>query len=153
MKKIKCKCVNVQLGTYANSVALFPPADLGITRVPVTVDRCIAEEVQHLWSLGITTTGNCCGHNITTPYIGVTEECIPIMQQLGYTTAFNAVRPNDRDSFIPKCLMPKPDPFKDEYPPWQETVKTFIQDYPRASVLWAALFALAVGMLVFAALG
>lgn len=95
-----CDCVEVEMGTYANSVALMPPAGLGITRVPVTVDRCIADEVAGLWRVGVLTTGNCCGHNKADPFISVArEEDVATMRRMGYKSHA------DRDDhFYPKSL-------------------------------------------------
>ena len=66
------------------------------------LDRCIAEEVMRLWMKGITTTGCCCGHNTTAPFIGVIDSDIEKMKLLGYEVAPNESRPGDEDSFYPK---------------------------------------------------
>lgn len=101
--KMSCACVDVDFGTYANAVPLYPPVQIGITRVPVTVDRCIAEEVQDLWSRGIVTTGNCCGHNQGEAFISVRDEDIPLMTDLGYVARRSA---SDDSAFVfyPKTL-------------------------------------------------
>lgn len=70
----------------------------------ITIDPCLFLEIKHLWSLGIVTTGHCCGHNIGFAYIGVEEKFIPKMKELGYETQFNPMRPLDEDSFKPKSL-------------------------------------------------
>lgn len=73
----------------------------------ITIDACLAEEIQKLWSLGIKTTGCCCGHGRVLGYIGVTNDCIEKMYELGYQ---NYIFPDEyewggadrQDSFIPK---------------------------------------------------
>lgn len=94
-----CDCMGVLPGSHANTVTLPTPEHLIDTslgcytfRETTCVDRCIADEVQRLWSLGIVTTGSCCGHNTLPGYIGVTDDCIPRMKALGYR-----VRPNEMD--------------------------------------------------------
>lgn len=76
-------------------------------RVPkcVSIDKCLLSEVVELWELGIKTTGCCCGHGRLEPFIGVREEHIPKMKELGYKVHFNSCRPNDEDSFIPKTIL------------------------------------------------
>lgn len=72
----------------------------------VALDPCITAEVIQLWILGIVTTGACCGHNLPDgfPFIGVKDEFIPKMKELGYEVAHNKCRPNDEDSFVPKSV-------------------------------------------------
>ena len=72
----------------------------------VALDPCITSEVIQLWRLGIVTTGSCCGHNLPDgfPFIGVEDEYIPKMKELGYEVAHNKCRPNDEDSFVPKSV-------------------------------------------------
>lgn len=105
-----CECVNVDVGSYANQVALDVPPWLDIRantperelKTAVSVDRCLADEIQHLWWLGIVTTGCCCGHNKLDGFIGVQPEFIGTMIGLGYEVARNRARPGDSDSFYPK---------------------------------------------------
>lgn len=73
----------------------------------VSVDPCLAAEIIELWRLGIVTTGCCCGHNLGgryLPFIGVREDFIPKMKELGYEVQYNDCRPNDEDSFVPKSV-------------------------------------------------
>lgn len=111
-----CNCKNATIGGYENQVAVYPPkfvSDYFIgdpcsspkERIPI--DACLVSEVRSLWSMGIVTTGCCCGHNINPPYIGVIYEHIEKMKALGYEVAFNQSRPNDEDSFTPKTLLTK----------------------------------------------
>lgn len=112
--RFRCGCVNVAVGSYGNQVTLDVPPTVDVRfnapgRAPkarVSVDACLAGEIRHLWSLGIVTTGCCCGHNRAGgfPYIGVGEAWIPAMKALGYEVAPNPARPGDEDSFYPRSL-------------------------------------------------
>lgn len=66
----------------------------------ICLDLCIAGEVIQLWSLGITTTGCCCGHGGKSPaYIGVIDKDADRMLNLGY------VYENEKNqSFKPKSI-------------------------------------------------
>lgn len=71
----------------------------------VTVDECLADEIENLWDNGIKTTGCCCGHGRLLGYISVTEDSIPMMKKMGYVhyiyeTEFGGVE--RKDAFIPK---------------------------------------------------
>lgn len=101
-----CSCVDVPMGSYKNQVALPLP----LAGRFVGIDRCLAAEIQALWLLGIETTGCCCGHNKSSPYIGVKYEHITSMLRLGYEIAPNSTRPGDEDSFYPKSVR---------YPLWR----------------------------------
>lgn len=84
------------MGSYANQIEVATPPHMlnlsfGCTSVRDTtcLDRCVAEEVQSLWALGVVTTGCCCGHGITTGYIGVEgQESLDIMAKLKYELEF-----------------------------------------------------------------
>ena len=54
-----------------------------------------------LWEIGITTTGCCCGHGVQEPFIGVVDEDIQKMKQLGYRKANNTTDIDREDSFLP----------------------------------------------------
>ncbi len=71
----------------------------------VSVDKCLLPELITLWELGIRTTGCCCGHGKSEPYIGVRFEDIEKMKELGYKVFSNHLRPKDEDSFIPKTKL------------------------------------------------
>jgi len=106
-KSYVCNCINVKMGSYDNQVVLQRPKHMkgrteGTSSSTICVDKCIAKEVQYLWSLGMITTGCCCGHNITEGYIGVIDKDIEIMKKGGYKVHHNQCRPKDEDSFIPK---------------------------------------------------
>lgn len=96
----RCACVGVRMGSYANQIILRMPS--WSSKSTMGIDRCIADEIQALWRMGIITTGCCCGHNLQTGYIGVEPQYIQMMLQLGYAIAPNSARPTDCDSFYPK---------------------------------------------------
>lgn len=107
-----CDCKNVLLGSYDNQIQInnlpyhmlaFKASHNG-DHNSICLDACIAEEVQDLWHLGITTTGCCCGHNKLPAYIGVIDSDIQRMKDMGYEVHFNPSRPNDEDSFIPTSI-------------------------------------------------
>lgn len=107
-----CNCKNIAIGSYDNQVVItnLPYHMLAYvsnrngSRDSICLDACIAEEVQDLWSLGITTTGCCCGHNKLPAFIGVIDDDIPKMKAMGYEVHFNPSRPDDEDSFIPTSI-------------------------------------------------
>jgi hypothetical protein len=98
-----CDCENIEIGSYGNQLWVHAPGHMP-KHNGYCLDRCISEEVIGLWREGVTTTGCCCGHNEQQGYIGVADEDIPRMKELGYEVAFNSSRPNDEDSFIPKSI-------------------------------------------------
>lgn len=98
-----CDCVDVQLGTYAVAVSLHPPEALGYTRIPISVDMCIAEEVRGLWARGIVTTGSCCGHNRQPGFISVLPEHADMMLSLGYER-YPHPNPEDREHFLAQSV-------------------------------------------------
>lgn len=103
----KCNCNNIAAGSYDNQVMLDRPLHMalrteGSTSNMICVDACLKDEILNLWSLGISTTGCCCGHNKNLPYIGVIDEDIEKMKELGYIPQFNKCRPLSYDSFHTK---------------------------------------------------
>lgn len=71
----------------------------------ISVDACLAEEIENLWRNGIRTSGCCCGHGVWLGFIEVVEEDIPKMEQMGYVhyiyeKEFGGKR--RLDAFIPK---------------------------------------------------
>lgn len=106
-----CQCVNVNFGDYTNTVRLKTP-QIYKDRFPDTkkkyifIDKCIADEVQRLWGLGIVTMASCCGHNKSDGFISVLDEFIPQMKRLGYEVMFNPCYPNEEWSFKAKsCVL------------------------------------------------
>jgi len=106
-----CNCKNVEFGSYDNQVELPRPSHMrgrkeGSDSETICVDRCLSNEIQELWWLGIATTGCCCGHNKGNqyPFIGVIETDIQKMKDMGYVVQFNPMHPQRQDGFIPKSL-------------------------------------------------
>lgn len=102
-----CKCENIEIGSYENQVELDRPPQMkgrteGSKNDVLCIDACLETEIKTLWDLGIRTTGCCCGHNINPGYIGVIDEDIPRMKNLGYTPQHNPFRPGAEDTFNTK---------------------------------------------------
>lgn len=87
---------------YGNEVIVLPP----FTKRFTCIDKCLLDEISLLWSQGIETTGCCCGHNKWTDmaFIGVKDEYIDQMKELGYAVMFNQCRPDADDTFKPKSI-------------------------------------------------
>lgn len=92
-----CDCVNVEIGSFKNSVLIKNP----ITRKKVYIDKCILPEIRVLWRKGIHTTGCCCGHNKTAPSIVVTNKYHNDMIELGYKNMYS---PFNNNIFYSKTL-------------------------------------------------
>lgn len=107
--KYACDCVDIEIGSYDNQVVLPRPPHMPSTRGvdTICVDACLKDEILHLWSIGITTTGCCCGHNKLEPFIGVDDKDIQRMKDMGYIVHPNNCRPGDEDQFYPKSLEAK----------------------------------------------
>lgn len=104
-----CECKKVTMGGYENQITIPRPywmitRDGDIVRDFISIDACLLSEVVSLWQKGITTTGCCCGHNLIEGYIGVHDQDIDRMLELGYEIAPNALCPDRRDSFFPKSI-------------------------------------------------
>lgn len=97
-----CDCVNVGMGTYDNQVVLRPP--FPVRGGVAGIDRCIADEIQSLWSAGIITDASCCGHNVAPGFISVADKHISLMEGLGYEHLFNPMNPSDNSCFVPKSV-------------------------------------------------
>ncbi len=101
-----CECIDVKIGSYDNQLVLQRPLRMkGRTEgtsspFTICIDKCIAEEIEYLWSCDIRTTGCCCGHNIKEGYIGVIEDDIEIMKKLGYKVQINKQDLSDEKNFI-----------------------------------------------------
>lgn len=100
------KCSEIGFGTYNCAYNIMLPylvdSDSAKQSKTVAIDKCLLSEVVSLWEQGIKTTGCCCGHSKQGAFIGVKEEFIPRMKELGYKVRLNACRPDDEDSFVPK---------------------------------------------------
>ena len=101
-KMFECKCKNVEFGSYDNQIEVARPDFVYGTSETVCLDRCIADEVIHLWEIGISTTGCCCGHGVLEPYIGVVDGDIEKMKNMGYKKRINSMDETREDSFLPK---------------------------------------------------
>lgn len=108
-----CNCKNIEIGSYTNQTCIDIPNHMykykeyrikNRLTLLICIDNCILEEIKYLWSLGIKTTGCCCGHNKLDGFIGVEFEDITKMKELGYKVQFNFSRPGDEDSFYLKYL-------------------------------------------------
>jgi hypothetical protein len=109
-------------GVYDNQVLMPIPKHMkghgerhpdGVKKC-ICIDGCLVKEIQWLWGQGITTTGNCCGHNRkdingdSYGYIGVVDEDIEKMKKLGYKVAPPIITsPEREDSFFPKTTTTK----------------------------------------------
>lgn len=84
---------------------------------PIDIDECLEEEIRELWSVGIRTTGCCCGHGKTSGSIGVEKVDIPTMIKLGYKPLNGKV-----DMFFPKskCTC------KEEKKKWYKTINGYL---------------------------
>lgn len=96
-----CDCKDIEIGTYDNQVTLKNWWNLEY----VSIDTCLQEEILHLWSKRVHTTGCCCGHNKVQPYINVNGESAMIMINLGYEYWVN--------EFRVMCFKPKTIPCQD----------------------------------------
>jgi len=96
-----CDCNNIEIGSYNNQICVDSPKYMNKYK-KVCIDKCLIEEIKYLWSLGIRTTGCCCGHNVLDGFIGVEFDDILKMKSLGYVVRKNECRPGDEDSFYPK---------------------------------------------------
>lgn len=106
-----CNCKNVTFGGYQNQLCLPRPKHMigrreGSYSETICVDACLKSEIEHLWSLGISTTGCCCGHNIEPifAFIGVVDNDIPKMISLRYEVQANETDLTRCDSFKPKSI-------------------------------------------------
>jgi len=98
-------CNKCEIGTYQNSAVLKIPTHMKVenggyysTKTTVSIDKCIAKEIQNLWRHGVHTMGCCCGHNKGNGYIQVLTKKDEIkMLNLGYV-----YKDKDKGAFIPK---------------------------------------------------
>lgn len=106
-----CECIDVEIGSYDNQKMVMAPAHMRPYSSNgnvnwICIDTCILAEILQLWSIGISTTGCCCGHNKTNGYIGVEDKDIQNMLNFGYISVYNKSRPFAKDSFLPKSTKP-----------------------------------------------
>lgn len=107
------RCEDIGYGTYQCAYNVYVP---WLCKLPyeddaekkpklVSIDKCLLTEVVCLWEMGIKTTGCCCGHGKSEPFISVDESNIQKMKDLGYQVQYNKCRPNDEDMFYPKTNL------------------------------------------------
>ena len=100
-----CDCVDVEMGSYDNMVDFCPPPHhLKSSKSCISMDRCIVEEIQFLWKLGIVTIESCCGHNLLDACILVSQDDIPRMRELGYEHYPNQCDLTRQDGFYAKSV-------------------------------------------------
>lgn len=91
-----CNCINITPQSkecYAQMITLpIPPhmqsyrearEEAGLTPL-ISIDPCIVDEIQELWSKGIVTYGSCCGHNLFNSMVNVREDQSGLMLEMGY---------------------------------------------------------------------
>ena len=69
----------------------------------VSVDAEIVDEIKELWDKGIYTTG-CCSAHPDGAYIGVTDDCVCMMEMLGYKHLYNPHDGDNQKTFLPKSI-------------------------------------------------
>lgn len=103
---MNCKDIEFSTGDCAYNIHL--PWRVDGEAYMANIDKCLLPEILKLWEMGIKTTGCCCGHGKTHmqfPYIGVREEYIQQMKDMGYVVQPNKYNPTAEDSFIPKTIL------------------------------------------------
>lgn len=108
-----CECNKIEFGDCSNMITIETPThvkvwyierNIKLTNIPdypntIQIDPCILSEIKELWNLGIVTTGCCCGHNKQEGFVGVRDEDIEKMIELGYKIKLNENDLSRRDSF------------------------------------------------------
>jgi len=102
-----CICnINTKFGSWEQTVKLKAPK--WSSKEYIWIDKCLVEEIEHLWDIGIITLGCCCGHKQTLPMINVEEQQYDKMIELGYTLLTNPHGKDRKDSFYPKTIIIEP---------------------------------------------
>ena len=103
-----CMCINV----YKYLMVILKLPDFMVPRMNcigdilppyVSVDAEIVDEIKELWDKGIYTTGCCSGHP-DGAYIGVTDDCVCMMEMLGYKHLYNPHDGDNQKTFLPKSI-------------------------------------------------
>ena len=114
-----CDCVNVQMGSFDNSVLMgyYPVMRQyrdnrvaeGLSGDGIFIDRCLVDEVVALWKAGVRTYGQCCGHNLpgVRPMINIGYVDMEKALSLGYEVYLFTNDPSRRDTIIPKSVTNK----------------------------------------------
>lgn len=107
MKKIlrKCHCVDVDFGTYKNTVQMKAPfyvkgcdGKIKAHSPWVCIDTCIATAIGFLWHQGIITLNSCCGHGKISASVIVDDDSVQDMIDMGYE--FNTLKNNLKEFLI-----------------------------------------------------
>lgn len=109
-----CSCNNILPGSeecYNQQIVLNIPKHMesykqyklknGLSST-ICIDPCIVDEIKYLWSLGVTTYGCCCGHNILDSMVNVDEKDIVLMLTLSYEQ--NHIDQSRKDTFRLKSV-------------------------------------------------
>lgn len=96
-----CSCVDIPMGSYANQEQVQLPWSWTDPDW-VGIDRCILDEIEGLWRIGVMTIESCCGHNVTPGYIAVRAADIPLMHGLGYK--IDPALTDRPEIFLPKSV-------------------------------------------------
>jgi len=98
---MKCRCANVEFGSYSNTLLMRLPFDLPemgkVIGDPVCIDTCIAPDISVLWQEGVRTLNSCCGHQKLPPSVVVEGTSVRLMETLGY--AHDTTYPDRADIF------------------------------------------------------
>ena len=119
-KNKEVTCRKSELQVYDCYVELYrrnnnKPFCVDTLKKSICVDACLVKELFWLWDKGITTTGCCCGGHVDDmmgSYIGVIEEDIPRMKELGYIVKPNSLDLTREDSFETKTFPHRKEVFK-----------------------------------------
>lgn len=88
-------CKYIDFGTY----------ECAVTVKGIPCDKCLSDEVLSLNSMGIKTTGSCCGHSRVQAYIQVDDDSVQKMHDLGYEAIPIDKFGNGSNAFIPKSNL------------------------------------------------
>jgi len=127
-----CECTkDIKIQEYKNQVELTLQKHMKEywNKETICIDSCLVDEIKMLWDMGIITTGACCAHNESLPYIGVIDYHISNMLDLGYTILTNPngiSNINRRDSFYPKSIEIKPNMVENHF---KHLIKHLIEHY------------------------
>lgn len=80
-----CKCKDVEIGSYDNQITI----NNWWNDNPISIDKCIVDEIKSIWEHKIQTTGCCCGHNKLPKMINVIPEHHHKMIELNYEYIIN----------------------------------------------------------------
>lgn len=95
-----CACRDIAMGSYANQEVVTPPWSAADPEL-VGIDRCILDEIEGLWRIGVMTIESCCGHNVTPGYIAVRAEDVALMRALGYRRSSDPLVRDRPEIFLP----------------------------------------------------